>query len=375
MRRVTRPSPDLADSLRDFYENPERATPRPASRDERRAGFHRSMPGYSESSLVEAPRTAAALGLDRLLVKVEAERLGLPSFKILGASWAVCRALSARAGRDEPAATLDELRALASTLGPLTLVAATDGNHGRAVARMAKLLSLEAHILVPAGTAQARIAAIEGEVARVDVVDGSYDDAVARSAALADDRHLVISDTSWPGYEEVPRWVIDGYGTIFDELGRQTESMPDLCVVQLGVGALAAATVSNLAADNRVILGVEPADAACVLAALRDGEGATVPGPHRSLMAGLNCGVASPIALPDLRAGLDSVAAIDDSATIAAVRLLFKDGIEAGETGAAGVAGLVALHERLGLGDHTAALTICTEGPTDPDSFARITAG
>jgi diaminopropionate ammonia-lyase len=363
------------DSLRDLYENPARTTTRAASRDERRAGFHRSMPGYAESPLVDAPHTAAALGLDRLLVKLEAERLGLPSFKILGASWAVCRALSARAGRDEPAATLAELRDIAASLGPITLVAATDGNHGRAVARMAKLLSLGAHILVPAGTAQARIAAIEGEGAAVDVIDGSYDDAVAASAALADDQHLVISDTSWPGYEEVPRWVIDGYGTIFEELEQQTESVPELCIVQIGVGALASATVRALAGDGRVIVGVEPSDAACVLAALRDGEGATVPGPHRSLMAGLNCGLASPIALPDLRAGLDAVAAIDDSATIAAVRLLLEDGIEAGETGAAGVAGLVALHESRGLGEHSAALTICTEGPTDPDSFARITAG
>ncbi|HEY1594329.1 MAG TPA: diaminopropionate ammonia-lyase [Thermoleophilaceae bacterium] len=376
-------SPDVAGSLRDLYESPARGTPQGASRDARRAAFHRSMPGYSESPLVNAPLTAEALGLDRLLVKLESERFGLPSFKILGASWAVCRALSALAGRDEPTAGFDELRELAGRLGPLTFVAATDGNHGRAVARMAKLLSLGARILVPEGTAPARIAAIQGEGATVDVIPGSYDDAIAASAALAGEGHLVISDTSWPGYEEVPHWVIDGYGTIFDELAGQTNAVPELCVVQIGVGALASATVGALAASGRVIAGVEPADAACVLAALRDGEGASAPGPHRSLMVGLNCGVASPIALPDLRAGLDAVCAIDDSAAIAAVRLLVSDGIEAGETGAAGVAGLVALHERfgtgawerLGLGERPAALTICTEGPTDPDSFARITAG
>jgi diaminopropionate ammonia-lyase len=356
----------------------------PGTPDPRAARFHRSMPGYAPSELAEAPTVAEQLGLSRLLIKLETERFGLPAFKILGASWATCRAVSLRSGR-EPAATFDELRGLTARLDGLRLVTATDGNHGRAVAHMARSLGLGARILVPQGTAEARIAAIAGEGAAVEVVDGSYDEAVQRAAALADDEHLVISDTSWPGYEQVPGWVADGYATIFEELAGQLDggaaALPPLVTIQIGVGALASAAVRALAAPERVIVGVEPAGAACVLAAVRAGRPVLVPGPHTSIMAGLNCGLASQVALPDLTAGIAAFCAIDDASAESAVRLLLQYGLRCGETGASGVAGLLALHEahgeeawaRLGLGARPAALAICTEGPTDPESFARIT--
>src|SRR5690606_37299507 len=127
---------------------------------------------------------------------------------------------------------LDGLRAALAGRGPRELVAATDGNHGRAVARMARLLGLDAHILVPADMVPARIAAIEEEGARVTVVDGSYDEAAAQSAALADEHRLVVSDTSWDGYRTIPSWVIDGYATIGLEIDEQLRergfSTPDL---------------------------------------------------------------------------------------------------------------------------------------------------
>lgn len=340
------------------------------------------MPGYAPSAVVQAPGVARHLGLERLLVKMEVERFGLPSFKILGASWAVCRALSSRAGLTEPVATFAALRELAGGLGELTLVAATDGNHGRAVARMARLLGLGARILVPEHTVAARIDAIAGEGAVVEVVRGSYDDAVALSATAATDRALVISDTSWPGYEDVPGWVADGYATIFEELSDQLGGVPPLVAVQIGVGALASATVRALAATGRVIVGIEPGDAACALAAVRGGEPVLVPGPHRSVMVGLSCGLASRVALADMAGGIDAFCAIDDRAARVAVRMLLADGLACGETGASGVAGLIALRERwpdatwqrLGVERPFEALALCTEGPTDPASFARITA-
>ena len=373
-------------SLRDFLHNATRAPHPVPPPDPRVRAFHRSMPGYARSPVADAPGTAAQLGLARLVVKLETERFGLPAFKLLGASWAVCRALSARAGRDEPPATFGELRALAAQLGDLTLVAATDGNHGRAVAHMARLLGLRSRVLVPRHTARARIDAIAGEGAEVDVVDGSYDDAIAASAALADERRLVISDHSWPGYEQVPAWVADGYQTIFDELAEQLDPIAPLVAIQIGVGALASAAVRALAAPGRVIVGVEPVDGACALEAVRRGAVTPVPGPQQSIMAGLNCGTASPIALPAMAGGIAAFCAIDDRAAERAVRLLHGDGLDCGETGAAGVAGLLALRERwpdgtwerLGLAvgaDPPAALAICTEAPTDPASFARITAG
>src|SRR5215470_18094439 len=172
--------------------------------------FHRRLPGYAPTRLADAPGLAHLLGVGAVWVKDESSRFGLPAFKILGASWATYLALRQRLGHDfTPWDTLDDLKAQLEPLRPLALVAATDGNHGRAVAHMARLLGLEVHIFVPAGTAAARIQAIESEGAAVTIVDGTYDDAVARSAQEAGERCLIISDTAWPGYEQVPRWVID----------------------------------------------------------------------------------------------------------------------------------------------------------------------
>src|SRR5829696_3709197 len=171
--------------------------------------FHRALPGYAATPLIDAPELAAEWGVGRVRLKFERERFGLPAFKFLGASWAA-RALLGEPPHDPS----------------LELVAATDGNHGRAVARVARLAGVGATILVPAGTVRARIDAIEREGATVRVVDGSYDDAVRASAELADERRLLLSDTSWPGYEEVPRRVIEGYATIFAEADEQCRDTP-----------------------------------------------------------------------------------------------------------------------------------------------------
>src|SRR5699024_6176132 len=217
-----------------------------------------------------------------------------------------------------------------------TLVGATDGNHGRAVAHMAALLGQQATILMPAGTAEARIRAIESEGATVEVIDGTYDEAVAASAAMADATHIVISDTSWEGYRDVPTDVIDGYATIFSELNRQVDTLPTHIFVQLGVGALGAAAIRAAELLNARVISVEPDDAASILASLRAGERTMVPGPHRSIMAGLNCGMPSLVAWPELHAGIDLGLAIPDDATREAMRALAEAGVVAGETGASG---------------------------------------
>jgi diaminopropionate ammonia-lyase len=338
--------------------------------------LHRRLPGYAPTPVVDLPDLATAAGVGRVVAKAEVERFGLPSFKVLGASWATYRLLCERLGEEPQWTTVDDLATVvAASLGRLRLAAATDGNHGRAVAHMARLLGLDATILVPEGTAQARIDGIAGEGAEVVVVDGSYDEAVAASAELASDRTLVVSDTSWPGYEQAPRWVIEGYSTIFAELAAQLPAAPDVVLVPLGVGALGAATATALGADA-VLVGVEPDSAACVLAAVEAGGVVEVPGPHRSIMAGLNCGLASPLALPVVAAGFTGFVAVDDDRCRAAVRLLADADLDVGETGAAALAGLTALadeHPTAGLlTPDTTVLLLATEGVTDPANFERI---
>lgn len=354
------------------------ARPLPAREPDRAPlSFHASLPDYAPTPLVDAPTAAAELGVGRLLVKDESNRLGMPSFKILGAAWATFRALCERVDADHRSVGgLDGLRAALAGRGPRELVAATDGNHGRAVARMARLLGLDAHILVPADMVPARIAAIEEEGARVTVVDGSYDEAVAQSAALADEHRLVVSDTSWDGYRTIPSWVIDGYATIGLEIDEQLRergiATPDLVAVQIGVGAFASAVVRHFRPQGATIVAVEPTRADCAITSIERGEIATVPGPHDSIMAGLNCGSPSLIAWPTLRSGIDTFIAVDDDAARAAMRLLAADGIVSGESGAAGLAGLLDRRDELGLNSEMTVLTISTEGATDPVGYEEI---
>ncbi|HEV8572778.1 MAG TPA: diaminopropionate ammonia-lyase [Actinomycetota bacterium] len=362
-------------------------SPIPATREP--LDFHRRLPGYEETRLVEAPTVAEALGVGEVWVKDESGRLGLPSFKILGASWATFQAVAERLG-EAPGEwrTLGELAERLAGLRPMTLSAATDGNHGRAVARMARLLEFEARIFVPQGTARARIEAIESEGAPVTVVDGTYEDAVEAAAVLAGDRCLLIQDTAVEGQDRTARWVIEGYSTIFwevedrlSELGREP---PDLVAVQIGVGALAASVVRYFRrpppSPRPRIVGVEPDRAACVLASVEAGEIVTIPGPHDSAMAGLNCGTPSSVAWPEVSAGIDLFVAVEDEGAFQAMRALAEAGIVSGETGAAGLAGLreiVAGGERtaketLAADERTRVLLVSTEGATDPDAYRRI---
>jgi diaminopropionate ammonia-lyase len=287
--------------------------------------------------------------------------------------------------------TLAALKHAVRPLHPFSLSAATDGNHGRAVAHMAALLGLAADIYVPDNTVPARIAAIAGEGARVTVVEGGYDDAVRRSARDASDRCLVISDTSWEGYEQVPGWVIEGYATVFDELedqlARHGRRRPEVVAVPIGVGALAAAVVRHFwsaPAPRPAIVGVEPTSAACVLESVAAGRIVTLTHPQDSIMAGLNCATPSLIAWGEVSRGIDAYVAVPDARVPEAMRLLADDGIVAGETGAAGLAGMLALtadpqtepaRRRLALDTSTRVLLLCTEGATDPEAYERLIAG
>ncbi|WP_185845670.1 pyridoxal-phosphate dependent enzyme [Kibdelosporangium aridum] len=298
---------------------------------------HRELPGFAPTPLIEVPDLAEELGVRRVLVKDEHLRAGLPSFKILGAAWAIFKGLGGTT-------SLEDLKVDPDT----TLVSATAGNHGRAVAYMAKLLGLKAHIFIPAGTAPARIEAIRSEGAKVEVVDGDYQKAVDRATQRAseDPKALLAADV---GNSMTPIWATQGYRTILHEIDEQLTEAPDLVVVPVGAGAFASAVVQHYRSDGAhpQILTVEPDSAACLLKSLQAGEPVNVPGPHPSKMAGLNAGDVDAHAWPYLKNGVDAAVTVTDEETDQAMRDLADKDIVAGECGAASLAGVRAFREHL----------------------------
>jgi diaminopropionate ammonia-lyase len=289
-------------------------------------------------------------------LKDESDRLGLPAFKVLGASWAVERAL-----REAP--------------DTRTLVAASAGNHGRAVAHVARMRDLAARIFVPARAAADRRAAIESEGAELVVVDGDYEEAVRRAIEEgAAPGTLAIADVGDSG---PAHWVIDGYHTLFAEAAAQAGF--DALLVPAGVGSFAAAAARFGALAGRRVIAVEPEAAACVSASLAAGEPATVPTPGTS-MAGMDCAEVSPAAWPSLRDGLTGTVTVSDAEAVAAMRELAALGYAIGDCGAAPLAALRALmeepegaklREAAGLNREGArVLLVATEGITDPAGYA-----
>ena len=369
------------DAIVDVAWNPARDpawTPTRGLEDQARA-LHHALEGYAPTPLHSAPALAAELGLGAVLLKDESSRFGLPAFKALGAWWATAWALADRLGAPALATRPEALRDH-SRGAPLTLVCATEGNHGRAVARAARWLGLAARVVVPAATTAARVEAIEAEGARVEPVDGDYDAAVRRAASLADDRHLVIADTSWPGYEAIPRRVVEGYATIFAELDAQLDGRAvDLVLVPIGVGSLAAAAARHFRAtpsERPRLVGLEPIDAACLLASARAGHPVTIEGDPTSVMAGLNCPTPSPDAWPQVAAAFDAFCAVGDDHVLEGMRRLAVEGLDRGGCAGGVVGGLTALmsdpahREALALPERATALLVLTEGVTDRDLFA-----
>ncbi|OJD20686.1 hypothetical protein ACJ73_07980 [Blastomyces percursus] len=329
--------------------------------------FHQSLPHYSRTPLVPLNDLARELGIAGVYVKDESNRLRLPSFKILGASWGTFRAIMAKTNVS-PEISLSELSEAAREQS-ITLYAATDGNHGRAVAFMAKLLRIQARIYVPALLDEATKTLISNEGAAVVSVSGNYDMAVqlASEAASSVSGGLLIQDTAFDGYEEIPLWIIEGYSTMLHEIDSQLAEehvKPTMVVTPVGVGSLAQAVVSHFKSPGhqRTIMAVEPDTAACLHKSLRLGK--CVPlDTSRTVMNGLDCGTVSSTAWPVLQAGVDVSMTISDFEAHQAVRYLESQNVRAGPCGAAGVAALRRLDSFRPLDPSTVAVLLCTEGP------------
>ena len=334
--------------------------------------FHRSLPGYAETRLVELPELAAELGAARVFVKEESSRLGLPAFKILGASYAVSRALSEQLG--EPAALpVGDLRERLATAEPPTLVAATDGNHGRAVAHMARLLGLKSQIFTPADIAPEAKQAIEDEGARRIELSVPYDEVVEAAAEAAETApdSVLIQDTSWEGYEQVPAWIVDGYNTLFIEsdaqLARAGVTSLDVVAVPVGVGSLAEAVTRHyrreaLPADGAPsLVSVEPEVAPSLIASLRAGTSVSVE-TSPTIMSGLNCGTPTAAGWEVLRDGTDAAVTVSDAEAARAVHDLEALGVDSGPCGAASLAGVRQLAATAALPAEATILLLSTEG-------------
>lgn len=362
-------------------------------------GFHRQIPGYRMSPLKGLSNLAARLGLGGIWVKDESARLDLQSFKVLGGSYAIYRLILRRLGLEDRELSFSDLSngALRQKLGDLTFAAATDGNHGRGVAWSASQMGFKSVIYVHKLTSQARIHAIERNGAKVVVVDGNYDDAVRQVNQDAQGYGWeVVSDTSWEGYEDIPRWVMQGYTTMLSEAQEQLTAQglirPTHIFVQAGVGSLAAATIGFYASlfgkESPHSVVIEPTRAACLFrsAQMGDGRPYKVEGDLDTIMAGLACGEPNPIAWQILKDTTDYFAICPDYVAAMGMRVygvpLKEDPvIISGESGAVTLGALMYimkqastknLREQLELGLDSHILLINSEGNTSPDDFRYV---
>lgn len=345
--------------------------------------------GYAPTPLASLATLAAELDVASIHYKDEGGRFGLGSFKALGGAYAVFRLLAAELRRrhgsvDEAALAAGQLKNLAKAI---TVCCATDGNHGRSVAWGARMFGARAVIFIHAAVSQKRADAIRGYGAEVVRTTGNYDDSVRQAdRAAAANGWFVVSDTSYPGYTDVPRDVMQGYVVMVAEALGALDLPPTHVFIQAGVGGLAAAVIAHLweafGRDMPAIVVVEPNKAACLYESALAGKPTTVDGDLDTVMAGMACGEPSVIAWPILQGGAAAFMAIPDNAAVSTMQLLASGAagatIAGGESGVAGLAGLIVAagspdwRQTLGLDRASRVLLFGSEGDTDPDLYARI---
>ena len=361
--------------------------------------FHAGFPQYTPTPLVNLPALSSYMGLGSIRVKDESHRFGLNAFKVLGASYAMGRYLAERLGKSVDQISPLELCSaeVNEALGPITFVSATDGNHGRAVAWTAQQFGKKAVIYMPKGSDPARLASIRSHGAEASITDFNYDDAVRLAWKMACEKGwIMVQDTAWEGYEDIPTWIIQGYATLAVEALAQwrAEEMfePTHVFLQAGVGSFATGVLAYMASElgdklPKVVI-VEPHAADCIYqsAVAEDGKPHIVTGDLSTLMAGLACGEPCTVGWPILRDYAAAYVSCPDYTAANGMRLLAaprgKDQpVIAGESGAAPLGALdyimhhsdaESLRGALKL-DHTArVLLISTEGDTSPKTWQNI---
>lgn len=367
---------------------------------EKARAFHESFPQYSKTPLAKLTNMAEYLGLKEIYVKDESYRFGLNAFKVLGGSFAMAKYIAKETGKDVSelpynVLTSDKLR---EEFGQATFFTATDGNHGRGVAWAANRLKQKAVVFMPKGSTQTRLKNIQAEGAVATIEEVNYDECVRMAAAAAAEtpNGVVVQDTAWKGYEEIPAWIMQGYGTMAMEASEQlTEAgcdRPTHVFVQAGVGSLAGAVqgyFANKYPENPpIVVVVEADEAACLYkgAVVGDGSEQIVDGDMPTIMAGLACGEPNTISWDILKNHVDTFIATPDWAAAMGMRMLSAPmkgdpQVVSGESGAAPFGTLAAimtmpeyaeLKAALKLDQNSRVLLFSTEGDTDPERYKEI---
>lgn len=362
--------------------------------------FHKSFPQYSVTPLQKLSALASFLGVNNIFCKDESYRFGLNAFKVLGGSYAMGRYIAKELGKDISQLPYNVLSSeeLRKEFGQATFFTATDGNHGRGVAWAAKRLGQKAVVRMPKGTTKTRFDNIAKEGAEVTIEEVNYDDCVRMAAAEAakTEHGIIVQDTAWAGYEEIPSWIMQGYGTLVLEADKQLKEngidRPTHVFVQAGVGSLAGAVVGYFAhkyKENPPVMVVCEASAADCLyrsAVQADGNLVNVTGDLQTIMAGLACGEGNTIGWDILKNHVTVFASCPDWMSAKATRI-YANPLEndphiiSGESGSVplGLA-YTALHdedakdlkEALKLDENSNILVISTEGDTDPVRYREI---
>ena len=362
--------------------------------------FHKSFPQYSVTPLQKLSALASYLGVKGIYCKDESYRFGLNAFKVLGGSYAMGRYIAKELGRDISQLPYNVLSSdkLREEFGQATFFTATDGNHGRGVAWAAKRLGQKAVVRMPKGTTKTRFDNIAKEGAEVTIEEVNYDDCVRMAAAEAakTEHGIIVQDTAWAGYEEIPSWIMQGYGTLVLEADKQLKEngvdRPTHVFVQAGVGSLAGAVVGYFAhkyKENPPVMVVCEASAADCLyrsAVQADGNLVNVTGDLQTIMAGLACGEGNTIGWDILKNHVTVFASCPDWMSAKATRI-YANPLEndphiiSGESGSVPLGrAYTALHdedakdlkEALKLDENSNILVISTEGDTDPVRYREI---
>lgn len=365
---------------------------------EKARNFHKSFPQYEETPLVELKNLSEEIGLKGFYVKDESYRFGLNAFKVLGGSYAIGNYIAERLGMDLKDLPYEKMISpeIKEKLGEITFSTATDGNHGRGVAWTANQLKQKSKVFMPKGSASERLENIRKENADADIYEYNYDDCVRLADKYAHEHNgILVQDTSWEGYEDIPRWIMQGYMTMaseaYEQLKQQGKEVTHI-FLQAGVGSLASAVTgffANVMKDNLpTITIVEPQKAACLYktATYDDGQLHPVTGDMDSIMAGLNCGEPVTVGWPILSKYAKLFLSVDDLYAAHGMRLLaspLKDDkrIISGESGAV-TPGLVHklmtdpelkdVKEEIGLDENSVVLCFSTEGDTDKDNYRKV---